>query len=264
MLPVLLAGTWVHGGRLAAQLPSTYSTPDGFPAPRITLPDVSQVGDRPMGPPLGKKTAGAGEKGAAVSLTTLRAPKNAQRAYRAGLVAMSARRWSEAEAKLSKAVAIYPPYAPAWGALGSVFEQEHEPDLALAAFRKSILVDRSYIPGYVSLAKQAVFQHQWADALQFSTAAIRLHPIELPVVWLYGAIAALRLRQWDLAETDAAMAIQQDAAVYSLAELVLAEALDEQGKRADAVAHYRRYLDLTPHASQEALVTQRLMALRTP
>jgi hypothetical protein len=107
----------VVGVTSASLLLAQYVTPDGFPPPKAGQ-DVGRLGDVPLGTPLGRRRVGLDDEGAEVSLTTLQAPKKAQRAYRLGLKSIEDRNWFRAEAQLSKAATIYPKYAPAWDALG--------------------------------------------------------------------------------------------------------------------------------------------------
>jgi tetratricopeptide (TPR) repeat protein len=232
------------------------------PAPS-GLPDVSKLGDVLLGPmPAPPSTRPQEPMEPSVSVTILRAPKKARKAYEAGLNAAAQHKWSAAEKDFSGAVARYPKYAPAWDELGRVLEQEGDRRLAGAAYQRAVWADPSYARSYADLAKLAIDGGEWKLALKMSSGAIRLLAMDHPDIWLYNATAAFKLGQWETAEKSAREALERDYEhQYSVGEFILGAALDHRGDGAEAAAHYRAFLAMSPGSENAAVVRRRLAEL---
>ena len=59
--------------------------------------------------------------GSSISAISLRAPKDAKKAFDKGFSASGKKKWAEAQAHFEQAVALYPQYAEAWYELGVAF-----------------------------------------------------------------------------------------------------------------------------------------------
>ena len=127
--------------------------------------------------------------------------------------------------------------------------------------RKRVLA--AYARCYSDLAKLAIFRQDWPLALQMSAGAIRLLAVDHPAVWLYNAIAALQLGEWDTAVKSAQAALQRDDKhEYPVAEYVLGTALDRRGQIDQAPVHYRAFLAASPDADDASRIRQRLTELQ--
>jgi tetratricopeptide (TPR) repeat protein len=203
----------------------------------------------------------ANVEGAAISLTSLQAPKEARRAYGKALQDLRKNKPAEAAKELQQAVDIYPKYAAAWYELGRI-QQQGEIALARKSFASAIAADAKFISPYLSMAALEAKAENWAALAKISGALLRLDAVDYPVVYLYDAIADLNLRQIDAAEKSAVAGEKLDTAhQYPALERVLARILERKKDYAAAAAHLRGYLMLAPYAEDAARIRKDLAEL---
>ncbi len=201
-------------------------------------------------------------EGSTVSITAVNAPKDARKAYENGVAAMAHKKWDVAQKELERAVADYPQYAPAWSDLGEVLLQESKPREARAACEHALEADPKYLRPYLQLARLALAQGRTEDALQVTTRALALNPVEFPGLYYYDAVADLRLKRVDDAERSARRATELDSNhEIPVAESLLGTVLAAKGDRSGAIEHYRKYLQLSPKATDADTVRQRMAEL---
>ncbi|HXN45704.1 MAG TPA: tetratricopeptide repeat protein [Bryobacteraceae bacterium] len=205
------------------------------------------------------KRLGAGQ-GSSISMTSLQAPPAAKKSYESGVAAMMKKKWDVAQQELARAVAVYPPYAPAWSELGDALAEQSKPDEARDAWEHAVEADPKYLKPYQQLAKQALDEGRNQDALRIADQGVALNPVEFPGIYYYDAVANYNLKNLDAAEKLALKAIRLDfPREIPLAESLLGSVLAAKGDRAGAIEHLRRYLELSPKASDAAEV-ERLAA----
>jgi len=205
------------------------------------------------------KRLGAGQ-GSSISMTSLQAPPAAKKAYENGVAAMLKKKWDVAQVELARAVAVYPQYAPAWSELGDALAEQSKPDEARDAWEHAIEADHKYLKPYQQLAKLALDEGRNQDALRIADQGVALNPVEFPGIYYYDAVANYNLKNLDAAEKLALKAIRLDfPREIPLAESLLGSVLAAKGDRAGAIEHLRRYLELSPKASDAAEV-ERLAA----
>jgi tetratricopeptide (TPR) repeat protein len=200
------------------------------------------------------KRLGAGQ-GSSISMTALQAPPVARKAYENGVAAMLKKKWDVAQKEFERAVAAYPKYAPAWSDLGEALAEESKPDEARDAWEKALEADPKYLRPYQQLAKQALDEGRSEDALRIADRGVALNPVEFPGIYYYDAVANYNLKNLELAEKLALKAIRLDfPREIPLAESLLGSVLAAKGDRAGAIEHLRRYLELSPKATDAAEV----------
>jgi tetratricopeptide (TPR) repeat protein len=204
----------------------------------------------------------ANVEGAAVSLTSLQAPKEARRAYGKAFEDQRKNKPAEAAKELRKAVEIYPKYAAAWYELGRIQQQGADIAQARQSFANAIAADAKFIGPYLSMAALEVKAENWAALAKVAGALLRLDAVDYPVVYLYDALANLNLGQTDAAEKSARAGEKLDAAhQYPALERVLARILERKKDYAAAAAHLRGYLMLAPQAEDAAKIKKDLAEL---
>jgi tetratricopeptide (TPR) repeat protein len=204
----------------------------------------------------------ANVEGAAISLTSLQAPKEARRVYDKALQDLRKNKPAEAVKELQKAVDIYPKYAAAWYELGWIQQQGAEIASARKSFVSAITADAKFISPYLSMAALEAKAENWAALAKITGALLKLDAVDYPVVYLYDAIANLNLRQIDAAEKSAVVGEKLDTAhQYPALERVLARILERKKDYAAAAAHLRGYLTLAPHAEDAARIKKDLAEL---
>ncbi len=198
-----------------------------------------------------------------VSLTTLAAPEDAKKAFRKGVGAMVGKKWAVAQKEFERAVAAYPEYAPAWGALGEVLVEEAQPQPARQAFERAVKSDPKFAPGWAQLARLAADEGRMQDALAAAERAIQLDATGFPAVYVSQAMANLALKRLDVAEKSARRAVELDTFhEIPLAERVLGSVLAAKDDREGAIEHWQKYLELSPKADDAAEVRKRIAETR--
>ena len=204
----------------------------------------------------------ANVEGAAISLTSLQAPKEARRAYAKAFEDLRKNKPAEAVKELQKAVDIYSKYAAAWHDLGRIQQQGGDIAQARKSFAGAIAADAKFISPYLSMAALETKAENWAALAKITGALLRLDAVDYPVVYLYDAIAHLNLGQIDAAENSARVGEKLDAAhQYPALERVLARILARKKDYAAAAAHLRAYLTLAPFAEDAARIKKDLAEL---
>jgi tetratricopeptide (TPR) repeat protein len=202
------------------------------------------------------KRLGAGQ-GSSISMTALQAPAGARKAYENGVAALLKKKWDVAQEELEQAVAIYPEYAPAWSELGEALTEQSKPAEARAAWEHALKADPKFLKPYQQLAKLALDEGRNEDALRIADHGVALNPVEFPGIYYYDAVANYNFKNLEAAEKLARRAIRLDfPREIPLAESLLGSVLAAKGDRAGAIEHLRKYLELSPKASDAAEVEQ--------
>jgi len=204
----------------------------------------------------------ANVQGSTISVSSMLAPKEAQKAYGKGAEALKKSNWSEAQKQLEKAVEIYPLYAAAWSDLGRAYQNQNNTAEASKAFDKALEADPKYLKPYMHRAVLALNQKNWSEVARISERLIELDPVDYPSAYLYDALAQLNLRNLDAAEKSALEGLKLDTA-HRLPKLehVLGIVLANKHDYAGAAGHLRGYLDLSPGASDADTVRQQLVEI---
>jgi len=203
-------------------------------------------------------------EGSSVSITSLRTPAKARKAYERGESAILKHKWPDARKYLDEAVALYPEYAMAWSELGLVREQAAEYPAAAQAYEKAASADPKYIKPLVQLAGLSSFQKSWNDEMRWSEKALKLHPVDFPAAYYYFSEASFHLGRQADAETALRGLIRMDQrSEYPQAHVLLASVLTEKGDRVVAQAELREYLRVAPKAADAADVRARMEQLAT-
>jgi tetratricopeptide (TPR) repeat protein len=202
------------------------------------------------------------QEGSTVSITTLRAPDNARKAYERGEAAMIKRNWGEAQKRFEQATAIYPVYAMAWSECGVALEQQGLFEGARRAFRESVSADPKYIKPIVQFAGLEGRQQHWQEEMELSKRALVLHAVEFPEAYFYYAEAAYHLGRLQDAETSVREALQLDQyREFPKTHFLLGLVLAEKGESSAAVEELTKYLKLAPRASDAKKAKEKIAQL---
>jgi tetratricopeptide (TPR) repeat protein len=202
-------------------------------------------------------------EGSTVSVTSLRVPKAAAKAYDKGIAALADEKLPVAQKQFEQAVALYPEYAQAWSHLGETLEQESQIREAVAACEHAVQADGKYIRPYLQLMRMAVKEKRMEEAAALGERAMRLNPVEFPGIFYYDAEANYKLKHLDVAEKAAQRAIELDTThQYPGAECLLGMILADKGDNHGALQHLNAYLALAPRADDAAEVRRRVEELQ--
>jgi len=189
------------------------------------------------------------------SATSNAAPKDAIKAYKSALAE------SRADLQIKdfqKAVEIYPQYAQAWYALGSL-QQAGNIEEARKSYAQAAAADTAFVLPYIQLASIASQQQKWQQAADHSQHVIDLCPKDCPMGWYLNSVANYYLGKFDVAEKSARQGLAVDA-LHSVPPLEqsIAVILTHNQKFPEAADHLRNYLKWAPNSPEAGTVRAQL------
>ncbi|MBV9481582.1 MAG: DUF3808 domain-containing protein [Acidobacteria bacterium] len=188
-------------------------------------------------------------EGFTISATSAMAPGKAKKLFAQAREEEKKNKWDAAEAKLSKAVEVYPKYAVAWYELGRIQMQKNDLQNAKHSFRQSITADRTYVRPYEQLAQIAIERKQWKDLSDTSDELLRLNSVSFPQYYLYSAVAHYFLEDFEKAQKSAEAGIHIDSRhQIPKLEYILGLALAQKHDYPNALLHMRNYIRLVPNS----------------
>jgi Tfp pilus assembly protein PilF len=204
-------------------------------------------------------------EGAVISLTSMKAPKDAKHAYEKGQKAANEQKLPDAEKHLQKAVDLYPQFAAAWSMLGAVHSEMNQNEVAYKDYAQAVTADPKFVNPYYGLSVLSMKENKWNDVVRYTDEAIKLNPYAFPVTFLFNAAANYNLGNLDAAEKSARKFITMDTE-HRRPEvaLLLGEILARKHDYAGAAAQKRNYLAMSPNAPNSEAVkadVRRLEAL---
>jgi tetratricopeptide (TPR) repeat protein len=190
-----------------------------------------------------------------VSYLDLAAPLRARKQFEKAVRDVQARRWSNAETSLRKAIAAYPAYALAWNELGFVLENSGNLADASNAYSRAVSIDGRLFSAYARWAVIEAGKEQWDQVAATTDTAIKQNPFEWPNLFFYNAVANFNLGRLNEAEQSARRAIAVDTWKHlPRAHYILGRILAAKGDYHGAVEQMRKYLDLLPEAADAVRV----------
>jgi len=200
-------------------------------------------------------------EGTTISMSSLNAPKDAQKAYEKGRDALKKDKKEEAERSFQKAVDSYPQYAVAWYQLGLLQTRDHL-DQAEQSFTHSIEADPKYVSPYLSLALMYERSSRWDKALDITDKIVKLNATDFPQAHFFMAVACYNLHDAGGAEKSARKSIELDTRhEYPQAEKLLGVVLAQKNDLQGASEHLHKYLELAPNANDANLVRTQLAGI---
>lgn len=185
--------------------------------------------------------------GDVVSALTLKAPKNAAKAYQNALREMRKKKpnYQKGITQLEKAVRAYPQFAAAWAAMGDAKLAIKDGEGAKEAFGKAVEHDPKYLKPYEPLIRMAVEQNDWQGLESLGSAYLELNPGSGSVRF-YTAVAALNTGQTDKAE-EMVLAMRQgdDAKNFPQSFQIMGMIHERRAEFEKAAGQYRSFVTMT-------------------
>jgi Tetratricopeptide repeat len=201
-------------------------------------------------------------QGTTVSLTSLRAPKDAKKALERGDKALKKAKLGEAETSFRDAVSIYPSYAAAWFSLGRIYQEQNRTQDARLAFSRARESDPNFVLPYVELARLAAVERNWKETAELTDHAVTLNPLDIPDGFFLNSLANYNLKNFDAAERSALKAQRLDSTHrLPLGHLILASILRQKQDLTGEAEQLRSYLKYAPQSSSAGQVQARLQEL---
>ncbi len=186
-------------------------------------------------------------EGTRVSVSSLKAPKDAKKALEQAQKAIAANKMPEAQASLQKAVEIYPDYAVAWVQLGAIYSMKQQTQDARKAYEKANSIDPNYLEPYFQLTVLAAQDQDWQKVAALTDKALALDAFEYPNAYFYNAMAYFNLHDMDRAEKSARIARRLDTR-YRLPRIdyLLGLVLFQKQDFAGAAPQFQQFLNHAP------------------
>jgi tetratricopeptide (TPR) repeat protein len=150
-------------------------------------------------------------EGTRISAMSLRAPRDAKKAFERGQNLLKKGKKAEAAGEFSKAIDLYPKYAEALAQLGDVYANQGRNEEAKKLYQQAMEADAQFLVPYFGLAVLAAKEQDWKAVADFSGRALALNAYEYPAAYFYDAVANYNLRNLDRAEKSAHTARRLDS-----------------------------------------------------
>jgi len=187
-------------------------------------------------------------EGTLVSVTTLKAPKDAVEAFQEAEKELSADKveYEKAVKYLETATRLYPEFALAWCRLGEVHTAQQKVEAARAAFRQAIATDPGFIYPYDFLAQLELQNGQMEETVRLTAKALELNSNWISARY-YQAIAQYYLGNLEGAEESLRIVQKsEDSAAYPSSHYLLGHIHAERGEHQDASVQYSLFLETNP------------------
>jgi len=198
-------------------------------------------------------------EGTRVSATSLRAPKDAKKAFEHGKNFLKKGKTQEAADEFSKAISLYPKYAEALCRLADLYAEQGRSDEAKTLYREAIDADSQFLMPYFGLSVLASRESDWKAVAEFSGRALQLNAYEYPAVYFNNAAANYNLHDLDRAEKSARMARRLDSQHHMpRIDLLLGTMLIQRGDYAGATEQLQTFLKYQPEGAEADQARQML------
>lgn len=195
-----------------------------------------------------------------VSSTTLKAPKEAQKAFEKGVKETRGDKpkWDKAAKELAKAVELYPQFAEAWYELGEVRLRQEDVANAKEAFQHAIEADANFQKPYAPLSLIELKQGSKEEAARLADKAVSLNP-GLTEAHFYAAMAHFMLGHTDRAGEAALMVKKQGGETsYPRVLVILGDYFAQKEDFPTSAQHYQQYVELEPNSPMAEQARKRL------
>jgi tetratricopeptide (TPR) repeat protein len=203
------------------------------------------------------------EAATTVSVRALAVPERARREYQEAQKKLERRDVAGAETHLRRAVEMAPRFADAWNYLGTIAYQTQRYPEAEQLFRRALEADPDLYAPLVNLGGVLINLTQFEEAVLYNRHAVLRQPKDALAHSQLG-MALLQTGKLEGAESSLREAIRLDAAHFSQPQLHLAEALLQQGKRAETAEVLEQFLSQHPDHEARGVIERRIQALRNP
>ena len=202
--------------------------------------------------------------GSSVSVTSLKAPKDARKAFEHGRKELKKEQFDKAKIDLTQAVTAYPDYAEAWAALGEVLLHDKDYDNAINASQKAVTADPHFISPYFTLIAASANRQDGKGTAGYADKLLSLDSYHYPAAYYYDALAYMQLNDLEKAQSSILAARKYDmGGTLPKAALLMGEILMRRQNYAGAVQAYKDFLERVPNGESSNYARGQLNAAQT-
>jgi len=191
------------------------------------------------------------DDGLQVSMSSLRAPKDAKKSFDKGMELERGNKLGDAAAQYEKAVGAYPEYADAWLGLGRTQSLMDMRDIARATLRRAMELDGKLVGPWQELGYIASDEKKWAEAARYLDKAVKLDPTGSPMAWYFDGLANYNLGRIEKAEECVLMEMRLDTAHrHASADYLLGMVFIAKQDLEHGAELLRKYIRAAPFADE--------------
>ncbi len=184
-----------------------------------------------------------------VSLSTLRAPKEARKAFEKATRELASEKpnTNKISKELQRALQKYPEFSAAWDMLGRVQMSRGDKKAARESFERAIAEEPKFIEPYLAMAQIAVEESDWEETLKWASRILELDEA-LSQALMWHGLSSFYLERYGPAEESLSRLYHTagNDREYPFGLLPLGVIHAMQGEIPDAASEFRLYLDLMP------------------
>ena len=196
-----------------------------------------------------------------VALVDLKVPDDARKQFDEASKAMSQQQWGKAVELLKRAIAIYPPYAPAYNNLGVAYGRLNDPAQEREALEKAISLNEHFAPAFINLAKLCLRERNSAQAETLLEGALRVEPGSAENMTLL-AEAQLLNQHFEAAVTTARAVHAIPHSNLAVVHYIAARAFEHENRLQDALAELQVFLTEEPSGTRADQVREEIAKLK--
>jgi tetratricopeptide (TPR) repeat protein len=238
----------------------------GYRSDKISLSNlVGQTGQVLLGAIIMRPIATA--PGFMISAADAHVPGNARKDFQKGQTEARKGKWAAARERFQKAIALYPRFATAWLALGSIQTQEGNFSGARQSFNQALQVDSRLVSAYVGISRIAATEGRWQELADSTSHLLEINPVSFPQFWFLNSVANFNLQHFAAAESSVLRSMSLDARrSIPKNDYLLGRILAVRHDYAGAIEHLKAYLataasdPAAPDARKQLAEYERLLA----
>jgi Flp pilus assembly protein TadD len=187
-------------------------------------------------------------------------PKDAEKAFDAGVVSLRSNDWKGAEKHFQEAIDKYPKFDRAYDNLGIARQNANDLSGAKVAYAKALELNDHNADAQRNMARLYEGDKNWARAEDMLQKSMSVEPNNAGALTLM-AIAEIEQGKLDEAISFASRVHALEHKSYAVAHFVLARAYELKGRMTDAIAEYRMFLSEEPSGPRSEVAKKKLAKL---
>ena len=180
-----------------------------------------------------------------ISAASLNIPDKARKEFEKANSLINKQDWTRALEHLSRAVALYPQFIPAYNNLAVVYARLGDRNHEREALQKALSLDNHFAPALTNLAEMDITDHDFPEAESLLGRVAAINPENLRNLVLLAKLQLLNQHYDDAVATCRKVHLMQHSS-WPLVHYIAARALEAGHRLAEAVNELRTFLQEQP------------------